>query len=182
MQSIRICACSCRTQGLIYGFCTSLVVLRQSSFVSLQPLLIQFLLIFLSINMIAAGIPSLKPRLCGQRVVSRSSPVVNVNRRSSLVVRAGDMYPQDWLKVNPLVLVLGVVGWTVPSAIPVSGFGGNSLFGLLTAQIGTELAHFPTGPALDSPFWLYLVTWHVGLFLTMLLGQVGFQGRAQKYW
>eukprot|EP01026_Neomeris_dumetosa_P005193 TRINITY_DN1144_c0_g2_i4.p2 TRINITY_DN1144_c0_g2~~TRINITY_DN1144_c0_g2_i4.p2 ORF type:complete len:133 (-),score=14.22 TRINITY_DN1144_c0_g2_i4:234-632(-) len=132
--------------------------------------------------MFAVGVPSLKPSFSGRRIVSRAVSVVNVNKRSSLVVRAGETYPQNWLKVNPLVFVLGVVGWTVPSAIPVSGFGGNSLFGLLTSQIGTELAHFPTGPALDSPFWLYLVTWHVGLFLTMLLGQVGFQGRQQKYW
>jgi photosystem I subunit PsaO len=72
--------------------------------------------------------------------------------------------------------------WTVPSAIPVGAFGGSSLFGLLNQQIGTELAHFPTGPALDSPFWLYLCTWHIGLFATMLLGQVGVQGRQQGYW
>lgn len=54
--------------------------------------------------------------------------------------------------------------WTIPSNIPVSAFGGQSLFGLFTSQIGQELAHFPTGPSLDSPFWLYLLTWHMGLF------------------
>lgn len=72
--------------------------------------------------------------------------------------------------------------WTVPSSIPVGALGGDSLFGLLNKQIGAELAHFPSGPALDSPFWLYLVTWHVGLFATMLLGQVGVNGRKQGYW
>ena len=72
--------------------------------------------------------------------------------------------------------------WTVPSSIPVGAYGGKSLFGLLSAQIGTELAHFPTGPALDSPFWIYLLTWHIGLFTTLLLGQIGYNGRKQGYW
>lgn len=72
--------------------------------------------------------------------------------------------------------------WTVPSSIPVGAFDGNSLFGLLNASIATELANFPTGPSLDSPFWLYMITWHIGLFTTMLLGQVGVNGRKQGYW
>eukprot|EP01023_Acetabularia_acetabulum_P027446 TRINITY_DN25_c0_g1_i1.p3 TRINITY_DN25_c0_g1~~TRINITY_DN25_c0_g1_i1.p3 ORF type:complete len:135 (+),score=27.68 TRINITY_DN25_c0_g1_i1:130-534(+) len=104
------------------------------------------------------------------------------NTQQKLVVRAGESFPQDWLKINPLVFVLGVAGWTVPSCIPVSALGNTSLFGAFTAEIGTELAKFPAGPSLDSPFWLYLISWHVGLFVTMLLGQVGFQGRSQKYW
>ena len=29
---------------------------------------------------------------------------------------------------------------------------------------------------------LYFVTYHVGLFTTLLLGQIGFQGRKQGYW
>lgn len=70
----------------------------------------------------------------------------------------------------------------MPSAIPVGSFGGTSLFGAFTAQIGTELAKFPTGPSLDSQFWLYMITWHVGLFATMLLGQVGVNGKKQGYW
>ena len=28
-------------------------------------------------------------------------------------------------------------------------------------SIGENLAHFPTGPALDDKFWLYLITYHV---------------------
>jgi photosystem I protein PsaO len=55
----------------------------------------------------------------------------------------------------------------VPSTIGVSAFGGNSLFGLFTASIGENLAKFPQGPSIDDKFWLYLLTWHVGLFLTM---------------
>lgn len=73
------------------------------------------------------------------------------------------------------------LGWTIPSSIPTSAFDGQSLFGLLNASIGEQLAHFPTGPALSDKFWLYLITWHIGLFLTMVLGQVGVQGRKQGY-
>lgn len=43
--------------------------------------------------------------------------------------------------------------WTIPSNIPVSGFGGKSLFGLFTESIGQQLAHFPQGPALTDDFW-----------------------------
>ena len=49
-------------------------------------------------------------------------------------------------------------------------------------SIGQNLSHFPTGPALDDPFWLYFATYHIGLFTTLLLGQVGVQGRKQGYW
>jgi photosystem I subunit PsaO len=43
--------------------------------------------------------------------------------------------------------------WTIPSNIPVSAFGGQSLFGLFTQSIGEELAKFPQGPSIDDPFW-----------------------------
>jgi len=49
-------------------------------------------------------------------------------------------------------------------------------------SIGAELAHWPVGPGVTSPFWLYLLTWHVGLFVTMTLAQIGLQGRGDKYW
>merc|ERR1711907_385660 len=86
-----------------------------------------------------------------------------------------------WLKADPLVLALGFAGWTVPSAIPVSGFGGDSLFSKFIGSIGSELSHFPTGPSLDSSFWLYFSLYHIGLFSCMLLGQIGVQGRRQGY-
>ena len=38
-----------------------------------------------------------------------------------------------------------------------------------------------TGPAIDSEFWLLMTTWHVGLFLTLLLGQIGWQGKKAGY-
>ena len=42
-------------------------------------------------------------------------------------------------------------------------------------------AHWPTGPAMDDKFWLYMITWHIGLFLAMFLGQIGVQARKQGY-
>ena len=51
------------------------------------------------------------------------------------------------------MLAISFLGWTVPSSIGVSGFGGASLFSLFTASIGEEMAKFPTGPALDDKFW-----------------------------
>lgn len=86
------------------------------------------------------------------------------------------------MKKEPLVLVVGFLGWTIPSAIPVSAFGGQSLFGALNGRIAELLGQFPTGPALSDDFWLLMVTWHVGLFVTLTLGQIGVQGKRQGYW
>jgi len=80
-----------------------------------------------------------------------------------------------------LVFVLGVVGWCVPSSTPVPAFGGSSLTASFFASIGEELAHFPTGPSIDSNFWLYMFLWHIGLFSCLALGQIGWQGRKQGY-
>merc|ERR1719313_2211031 len=95
--------------------------------------------------------------------------------------RVSSQFDSNWLKADPTVLALSFFGWTVPSSIPVSGFGGDSLFSKFTSSIGDELAHFPTGPALNSDFWIYFALYHIGLFLCMLLGQIGVQGRKQGY-
>merc|ERR1719420_186843 len=95
----------------------------------------------------------------------------------SKVAVAGSLFDDNWLKGDPIVPVLSFFAWTIPSAIPVSGFNGSSLFSKFTASIGAELGHFPTGPALDSDFWIYFSLYHVGLFTCMLLGQIGVQGR-----
>ena len=85
------------------------------------------------------------------RLAVRAAPS---SRRAAVAVRAsGTPYPQNWLPKDALALGLGVIGWTLPSTIGVSAFGGQSLFGLLTQSIGEELAHFPTGPALGDKFW-----------------------------
>ncbi|GAU20009.1 hypothetical protein TSUD_273440 [Trifolium subterraneum] len=58
---------------------------------------------------------------------------------------------------------------------------GKSLTGLFFDSIGTELAHFPSPPALSSQFWLWLVLWHLGLFISLTFGQIGFKGRTEDY-
>jgi photosystem I subunit PsaO len=67
------------------------------------------------------------------------------------------------------VVGFGLIGWLATSSIPA--INGKSLTGLFFYSIGTELAHFPTPPALTSQFWLWLVTWHLGLFLCLTFGQ-----------
>jgi len=68
------------------------------------------------------------------------------------------------------------------SCFQVSGFGGSSLFYELNQSIADQLAHFPTGPAGDDKFWILLITWHLGLFVSMTLGCIGVNGRKQGYW
>ncbi|KAL1557598.1 photosystem I subunit O-like [Salvia divinorum] len=88
-------------------------------------------------------------------------------------------FERDWLRRDLNVIGFGLIGWIAPSSIPA--INGNSLTGLFFSSISTELAHFPTGPALDSPFWLWLVLWHLGLFLSLTFGQIGFKGRTENY-
>lgn len=58
---------------------------------------------------------------------------------------------RDWLRTDLSVIGFSLIGWLAPSSIPA--IGGKSLTSLFFESIGPELAHFPTGPALDSPFW-----------------------------
>merc|ERR1712050_195253 len=97
----------------------------------------------------------------------------------AMTCHAQSKFDGEWIKSDPMVLVLGFLGWTVPSALPSSGFGGDSLFSRFINSIGNELAHFPSGPSIDSDFWIYLILYHTGLFLCILLGQIGVQGRKQ---
>eukprot|EP00854_Cymbomonas_tetramitiformis_P027417 gene27417-33788_t len=109
------------------------------------------------------------------------APVRAVRANASKTVTSMS-FDSDWLKKDPLVFVLGFLGWTIPSAIPIAAYpDGNSLFGLLMGRSGELLAQFPTGPMVDDKFWLYLFTYHIGLFTTMTLGQIGFQGKKQGY-
>ncbi|KAF3776833.1 Photosystem I subunit O [Nymphaea thermarum] len=85
----------------------------------------------------------------------------------------------DWLRTDLNVIGFGLIGWIAPSSIPA--IDGKSLTSLFFDSIGTELAHWPTGPALGSQFWLWLVTWHLGLFLCLTFGQIGFKGRSEGY-
>ncbi|XP_008229763.1 PREDICTED: photosystem I subunit O [Prunus mume] len=88
-------------------------------------------------------------------------------------------FQRDWLRRDLNVIGFGLIGWLVPSSIPA--IDGKSLTGLFFESIGTELAHFPSPPALTSQFWLWLITWHLGLFITLTFGQIGFKGRTEDY-
>lgn len=90
-------------------------------------------------------------------------------------------YPNNWLPKDPLVIGASIAGWVIPSNIGVPALGGKSLFGAFVASIGQELSHFPTGPALNDNFWIYMITWHLGLFLVLFFGQIGVQARKQGY-
>merc|ERR1712224_793543 len=113
-----------------------------------------------------------------RRVVTVSRGLVRVHAK---VTKGVSQFDSNWLNADATVLVLGFFGWTILSAIPVSGFGGASLFSKFMGSIATELGHFPTGPSLDSDFWIYFLLYHFGLFTCMLLGQIGVQGRKQGY-
>lgn len=107
----------------------------------------------------------------------------SVRTRSAVVTNASNnTFDDDWLKAEVPVHLLTLFGWTIPSASPCPSFeNNNSLFYMLCNSVSENLSNFPTGPSLDDKFWLYLITWHVGLFMTMLLGQIGYQGRKQGY-
>ncbi|KAL8154127.1 hypothetical protein V2J09_011887 [Rumex salicifolius] len=64
-------------------------------------------------------------------------------------------FERNWLRTDYNVIGFGLIGWIAPSSIPV--INGNSLTGLFFGSIGQELSHFPTGPALTSPFWFVMV-------------------------
>lgn len=116
----------------------------------------------------------------GRTSVRRVAPV-----RKPVAARAQEKeattFDENWLRKDATVFGAGFLGWTLPSNIPVGALGGKSLFALLIDRIGANLAKFPTGPSLDDPFWLYLLTWHIGLFACLFFGQIGFQARKQGY-
>ncbi|MQK21555.1 photosystem I protein PsaO [Escherichia coli] len=111
------------------------------------------------------------------------SPVIARNplRQACPSVRGGKLtcFQRDWLRRDFNVIGFGLIGWLAPSSIPA--IDGKSLTGLFFDSIGAELAHFPTPPALTSQFWLWLITWHLGLFITLTFGQIGFKGRTDNY-
>merc|ERR1712216_124024 len=40
-----------------------------------------------------------------------------------------------------------------------------------------QLGQLPQGPAANDKIWLYMLTWHMGLFACMMFGQIGVQAR-----
>ncbi|KAA8549916.1 hypothetical protein F0562_001600 [Nyssa sinensis] len=109
------------------------------------------------------------------------SPVTARNPLSHASASGGKFtcFERNWLRTDFNVIGFGLIGWLAPSSIPA--IGGKSLTGLFFESIGAELSHWPTGPALTSPFWLWMITWHLGLFLCLTFGQIGFKGRTEDY-
>ncbi|XP_010262927.1 PREDICTED: photosystem I subunit O [Nelumbo nucifera] len=109
------------------------------------------------------------------------SPVATRNPLKQTLSSGGRFtcFERDWLRRDFNVIGFGLIGWIAPSSVPL--INGKSLTGLFFESIGTELAHWPTGPALNSQFWLWLITWHLGLFLCLTFGQIGFKGRTENY-
>lgn len=116
-------------------------------------------------------------RSCTTPTLRRTAP----SRTPRLQVLAAKPYPRDWIFSQPIVPVLAFFGWTIPTLIPSPAWGGKGLFNVFCERIAANLHNFPQGPALDDRFWLYFLVWHGGLFLTLLLGQIGVNGRKQGY-
>ncbi|XP_045830595.1 photosystem I subunit O isoform X2 [Trifolium pratense] len=113
----------------------------------------------------------LKPQVIARNPLSKAMALGNGGRVTC--------FQRDWLRRDFNVIGFGLIGWLAPSSIPA--IDGKSLTGLFFDSIGTELAHFPTPPALTSQFWLWLVLWHLGLFISLTFGQIGFKGRTEEY-
>lgn len=122
-----------------------------------------------------SGLQGTNPAFC----VSRRR--TQVKCRATKIVAESKTFDDDWLKADTTVHLLTLFGWTIPSGVAIKAYGDTSLLAAFADAIGSNLASFPQGPALDDKFWLYLITWHIGLFSTMLLGQIGWQGRKQGY-
>ncbi|WJX43971.1 hypothetical protein P8452_31006 [Trifolium repens] len=112
-----------------------------------------------------------KPQVIAKNPLSKAMALGNGGRVTC--------FQRDWLRRDFNVIGFGLIGWLAPSSIPA--IDGKSLTGLFFDSIGTELAHFPTPPALSSQFWLWLVLWHLGLFISLTFGQIGFKGRTEDY-
>lgn len=117
----------------------------------------------------------------GVRLPARPAVRRVCSRSTRQAVVAENEYPKQWFPKDPTVITAAILGWFIPSNIGVPSFGGASLFGKFTQSIGENLAHFPVGPGVNDPFWLYFVTWHVGLFTVLTLGQIGVQARKGGY-
>mmetsp|Transcript_133021 Transcript_133021/g.323321 ORF Transcript_133021/g.323321 Transcript_133021/m.323321 type:complete len:144 (+) Transcript_133021:65-496(+) len=135
------------------------------------------------ISSICAPAPvRLATRRSGLRGGSRVTPQKKPRGRATLAVASeSKTFDDDWLKADTTVHLLTLFGWSIPSGIAIKAYGDTSLLAAFADSIGSNLANFPQGPGLDDKFWLYLITWHIGLFSTMLLGQIGWQGRKQGY-
>merc|ERR1711904_312269 len=102
-------------------------------------------------------------------------------RGNTVQTLSGDTFPRDWLKKDNFPLICGFLAWTIPSSIPVGSFGGESLFWRLNESIKIGFDNFPTGPGVTDPFWIYMLTWHIGLFVPLTLAKIGYEGYKEGY-
>jgi len=120
---------------------------------------------------------ALKPLAAKARAPRRTRAARAVSRKvSTMEVQEG----YSWIEKNPIVPAAGFLGWVVPSSIPA--IKGTSLTAMFLGSISEQMARFPEGPGAagdDGSFYFLMVIWHMGLFLTMTLGQIGVQGRSQ---
>ena len=72
---------------------------------------------------------------------------------ANLCLRSQPYPSKDWISRNPIVLVVGFLGCTIPASIPSAPYNGNSLFGAFCSSIGEQLAQWPRGPPVESEFW-----------------------------
>jgi len=102
----------------------------------------------------------------GARVVA---PVVPAKETTTMGFEISE--GKEW-DSNPIVFVLALVGWIVPSSIPsdIPLLGGVGLSQAFFASIASNLAAFPKGPGGDDPFWTLCFIWHAGMFATMIFG------------
>ncbi|PXF43561.1 Photosystem I subunit O [Gracilariopsis chorda] len=79
-------------------------------------------------------------------------------------------------ELNPIVIALAFFGWVLPSSIPttIPLTNGTGLSQAFFASMQENLARWPKGPAIDDPFWLLLLLWHVGMFATLIFGTIGY--------
>mmetsp|Transcript_10388 Transcript_10388/g.27636 ORF Transcript_10388/g.27636 Transcript_10388/m.27636 type:complete len:141 (-) Transcript_10388:2244-2666(-) len=102
-----------------------------------------------------------------------------VARRASVLRMAEDGYEISdgkYFDSNPVVIALALVGWIVPSSLPVNIplTGGKGLTPAFFASIQDNLSRWPKGPELGDPFWTLLVLFHLGMFATLIFGTIGY--------
>ncbi|ERN16215.1 hypothetical protein AMTR_s00030p00247800 [Amborella trichopoda] len=107
------------------------------------------------------GTPSLSPSRSPTKLnlssgFLSSSAIANPFSRAKSSKGRFSCYKGDWLRTDLNVIGFGLIGWLAPSSIPA--INGKSLTGLFFESIGSELVHWPTGPALTSQFWLVLTS------------------------
>lgn len=99
--------------------------------------------------------------------------------RSRVAVDRFEISENTPFEINPVIIVLSILGWVVPSSLPapIALTSGTGLTQAFLASMNANLAAWPKGPAGDDPFWTLCFLWHVGLFAALIFGTIGVNGR-----